>query len=413
MRLSNREVQLVADKTTFVPGLNFIFIEPDGEGFYAYTYLYGEEGNPVTTEKLAVANGKSLPGIMGEIEEFQMNYGMAKGVLVQNERGTFEYVKKASTKMSRVAKEKTDNVGTNQVEVEPENDDVDKAVQKIKEKEPEIIMPLSKIETDLDKDMFGEFTSDNLHTVSLNTPKIENKVEEVLKNATDEEIQKELIDQIALVISHESGHQEAYTDDGDTSEAPANKKEEEFREKITANINYRKRIMLRAEYNRNVVFSAILLTKPSKQALLEAFPPQHQIKQDGHVTLAFRPGKLPENLGEIVNLTVYGYANDNKADAVSVKLYDIESTNEIPHITLSVSEGTRPVYSNELLARGYEAVEPLELNGVVAAFMGPDGYITSTPELPEPVLEAPVTPEPTPTPPPTEIENTNPGENNV
>jgi len=353
-------------------------------------------------------------GILGEVEEFQMNYGMSKGVLVQNKQGQFEYATKASLyrrKFAQAIEEKKENVGTAQVTVEPANNNVDKAIQKIRENSPEIITPLTNIRTDLNKDIFGEFSSEHEHTVFLNVPKIENEVRTKLEGSSEDDIQTEIINQIALVISHEFGHQHAYTNNGDTSEAPAEQKEKEVKEKITS--SYRKKIMAQMKWNSSVVFSAILLTKASKQALLEAFPPKHRILQDCHVTLAFRPGRLPENLGEVVHLTAYGYANDNKADAVSVKLYDEVSTNEIPHITLSVSEGTRPVYSNELLARGYDAVEPLELNGVIAAFMGPDGYITSIPEPPEPVFEDVIEAPAIESGPAIQIENTNLGENNV
>jgi hypothetical protein len=302
-----------------------------------------------------------------------------------------------------------ENAGTPKIAVEPANSNVEKALESIRESAPEIITPLTDIRTDLDKDVFGEFSSEHTHTLFLNVPKIEREVRDKLEGATEEAIQEEIVKQMALVMSHEYGHQHAYTNNGDTSEAPAEKKEEEVKEKIS---NFRGRIMLRADLNPRVVFSAVILTDVSKAKLLEAYPPKHKKVQDCHVTLKFRPGKLPENLGKPVKLTVYGYANDNKADAVAVKLYDVDSTNEIPHITLSVSEGTGPVYSNELLARGYEAVDTLELNGVVAAFMGPEGYLTALPEPPEPVLEAPMTLELKPQAPPTEIVNTNLGDNN-
>jgi len=150
-----------------------------------------------------------------------------------------------------------------------------------------------------------------------------------------------------------------------------------------------------------VVFTAIVLPEAYKSALFKAFPPKHNIVQDGHVTLAFRPGKLPDNLGEEITFEVYGYANDDKADAVAVKLFDVESNNEIPHITLSVRQGTSPVYSNELLNKGYNAVEPLTLKGVVGAFIQGQGYVF---KLPEPVLPPPSIVTPPPVQPNPEIE---------
>lgn len=145
-------------------------------------------------------------------------------------------------------------------------------------------------------------------------------------------------------------------------------------------MNYRAKIKLKAELIRDTVFSAILLDEGSKKALFDRFPPKFKNIQDGHITLQFRPKTLPDNLGEKVNFTVYGYAKDNKADAVSVKLYDVVSNNEIPHITLSVNQDVKPVYSNELLSRGYEAVEPFDLTGQIAVFTRSQGYVVKPPE---------------------------------
>ncbi len=145
-------------------------------------------------------------------------------------------------------------------------------------------------------------------------------------------------------------------------------------------MNYRAKIKLTADLVRDTIFSAILLDEGSKKALFDRFPPKFKDVQDGHITLQFRPKTLPDNLGQLVNFTVYGYAKDNKADAVSVKLYDVESNNPIPHITLSVNENVKPVYSNELLDRGYEAVEPFDLNGQIAVFTRSQGYVIKPPE---------------------------------
>ena len=150
-------------------------------------------------------------------------------------------------------------------------------------------------------------------------------------------------------------------------------------------MNFRNQIILRADLGRQVIFTAIVLDTESKALLKKTFPPKHTIEQDCHVTLEFRPGKLPSNLGKKVNLEVYGYANDEKADAVAVKLNDVESEKEIPHITLSVADGIGPKYSNELLQKGYNAVEPIILTGRIGAYLG-NKYIF---ELPEPVVVLP------------------------
>jgi len=150
-------------------------------------------------------------------------------------------------------------------------------------------------------------------------------------------------------------------------------------------MNYRRKIGAIQDLSKSIVYTAIVLSKEDKLVLFDAFPPQHKLIQDGHVTLEFRPGKFPDNLGKPSTFTVYGYANDDNADAVSVKLNGVDSKNEIPHITLSVKEGVKPVYSNELLSKGYEACEPFTLTGTIAAFISGQGYMT---KLPEPEIPA-------------------------
>ena len=153
-------------------------------------------------------------------------------------------------------------------------------------------------------------------------------------------------------------------------------------------MNFRQRIILRADLGRQVVFTAIVLDPESKAILKKAYPPKNgRIEQDCHVTLQFRPGKVPDNLGEKVNLEVYGYANDDEIgiDAVAVKLNGVESKNAIPHITLSAREGVGPKKSNDMLAKGYNAIEPFTLTGRIGARVG-DKYIF---DLPDPVLVLP------------------------
>ncbi len=153
-------------------------------------------------------------------------------------------------------------------------------------------------------------------------------------------------------------------------------------------MDFKQRILVRADLNRKIIYTAIVPSEADKAKIRTEFPPQHKIAQDLHITLALYPGKLPDNLGKEVTFRVYGYANDEKADALSVILDNVECQNEIPHITLSVSEGTKPKYSNELLAKGYEAIEPIQMKGKIGAFVG-TGYIFN---VPEPKIENPKLP---------------------
>lgn len=114
-----------------------------------------------------------------------------------------------------------------------------------------------------------------------------------------------------------------------------------------------------------VLYNCVLLDPESKKQLLEKFPPKHPKVFAEHVTLQFAPKERVQNLGEAVKLKVIGYAEDDKGQAVTVELPNgLTSKNKIPHVTISVTE--KPVYSNELLAKGFQKVEPFELSGVIA-----------------------------------------------
>jgi len=77
-----------------------------------------------------------------------------------------------------------------------------------------------------------------------------------------------------------------------------------------------------------------------------------------HMTIKFKPSEdevvgIP--IGEDVSLKVVGYASDENGQAVMVT--GVSSSNSIPHVTVSTSEGTSPAYSNELLSRGITEVD--------------------------------------------------------
>lgn len=88
-----------------------------------------------------------------------------------------------------------------------------------------------------------------------------------------------------------------------------------------------------------------------------------------HMTIQFRPGMdMPENVGEEIELTLVGYAVDERALAVVVKRPEgLEVKNKNPHITVAVANGVKPFYSNTLLEKGYEKFKtPVKIKGVIA-----------------------------------------------
>tara|TARA_Y100000034_G_scaffold119157_1_gene160639 strand:- start:722 stop:1285 length:564 start_codon:yes stop_codon:yes gene_type:complete len=90
-----------------------------------------------------------------------------------------------------------------------------------------------------------------------------------------------------------------------------------------------------------------------------------------HMTIKFRPSPeevLAAPIGELVGLKVDGYALDGNGQAIFVTPIGTHSTNDIPHVTVSVAEGISPVYSNNLLEEGITEVDGPVLEAEVGFF---------------------------------------------
>jgi hypothetical protein len=121
----------------------------------------------------------------------------------------------------------------------------------------------------------------------------------------------------------------------------------------------------------SVLYTAVTLDHASRRALLQWWTSNVGPLLDRvvahHMTLKFKPSpdevaRTP--LGDKASLQVVGFAQDDKVQAVLVKP-SVPSSNALPHVTVSVGPGGRPVMSNDLLARGYERVSGPRLTGVV------------------------------------------------
>lgn len=121
-------------------------------------------------------------------------------------------------------------------------------------------------------------------------------------------------------------------------------------------------------------YLGLFLSPGSRREILERFPPKHQGLRTDHVTLLFGPdeeqfAEFQEKhpLGERHEFKVVGYAEDDRGQAVVVELPEgfARPKHGEPHVTISVAPGTSAVYSNELVERGYEKVEPFTVKGVV------------------------------------------------
>lgn len=125
-----------------------------------------------------------------------------------------------------------------------------------------------------------------------------------------------------------------------------------------------------------IVTNAIVLDDASKAKLKEVFPGKHANYSGDHITLDYGKNEYHPDFGKEVNIPVIGYAKDDKCEAVLVDVGGIKCDNRYPHITISTAPGTKPVYSNELLANGHDGVdEPVMLRGKVGSFIN-GRYVT-------------------------------------
>jgi hypothetical protein len=86
--------------------------------------------------------------------------------------------------------------------------------------------------------------------------------------------------------------------------------------------------------------------------LLSTFPALHAGVRADHMTVWYDPSeqvleRLEPKMGKKVKLKVVGYAEDEKGQAVLVDTR-LPSSNRQPHITISLSPGTKAVHSNTL-----------------------------------------------------------------
>jgi len=134
----------------------------------------------------------------------------------------------------------------------------------------------------------------------------------------------------------------------------------------------------------DTIYWAVKLDMPSVARLASHFPPIHSNVHAEHVTLVFNPSeeqeaKLIPECGKEVSMSVTGYAEDDKGQAVVVAGID-RLDGGLPHVTISCASGVRPVYSNRLLGRGISRSVEVPLKGTIARYTK-GGWDTSCEEL--------------------------------
>lgn len=97
---------------------------------------------------------------------------------------------------------------------------------------------------------------------------------------------------------------------------------------------------------KDIIYTAQFIDSPSK--LLQMFPARHDKIFAHHSTNKFRPTNADGlEIGKKSNLKIIGQAHDEKCFALIVE--NPKSENKFPHITISCSLNTNPVYSQKLL----------------------------------------------------------------
>ena len=117
------------------------------------------------------------------------------------------------------------------------------------------------------------------------------------------------------------------------------------------------------------LYNAVMLTAQSRQKLIETFGDGvHERFYGCHITTEFKPDSRPLDEGKDIIIHVIGYAKDNNGEALVAYPEGVTCTNAIPHITLSCAKGVSPVYSNDLLQKGFKFLEkPLILRGILSS----------------------------------------------
>jgi hypothetical protein len=115
-------------------------------------------------------------------------------------------------------------------------------------------------------------------------------------------------------------------------------------------------------------YAALVLDPEAQMGLVrwwdaEVSIPLLRARRCHHMTVWYDP---PQNIRFSLGLRTYveiaGWAADPQGQAVFVRS-PLCSRNTFPHVTVAVAPGVRDYYSNELLAKGYTAVQGPKLYG--------------------------------------------------
>jgi len=120
---------------------------------------------------------------------------------------------------------------------------------------------------------------------------------------------------------------------------------------------------MRAKEILSEMYIAYELDKKSRRSLAATFPPKYPEFIGHHITYKMGKGDLPAMPKSV---KVVGYADDG--DGLEALVVEINGKRNRPdcniyHVTWSLdrSKGRKPMHSNGLVANGYEAVTPIDI----------------------------------------------------
>ncbi len=121
------------------------------------------------------------------------------------------------------------------------------------------------------------------------------------------------------------------------------------------------------------VYTAAFLTDESRTLIQRKIDPKFNNIILHHITIDYMPKSVNINTGQIIELNVIGYVEDDKCQAILIEDDPIFNGKQNPHITYTLNNGVKPFYSNVLIKSAIEndsiiEVKPFKIKCVLGYF---------------------------------------------
>jgi len=140
--------------------------------------------------------------------------------------------------LAKQAQQNDPELASPEIKIEPMEGIIDKAVKLLKSINPSYFIGVRKIVVDTGSSGYGHVASgqgNDPAVIHINLPRIKNELQGKLSGASPEQFEKELVRQVASVISHEKGHISSYKAETGFSggESPAENEEHQMGQRIS------------------------------------------------------------------------------------------------------------------------------------------------------------------------------------